>query len=468
MKKFKKVTGILFATLVITMLSACADQGSQNETTSPNTTSQEETSQEEASQDTTSNDVASNETEKEQSAEVSQDMSPLTISGFAAEPADYEKKMIALFEEKYPGLKVETVITDTNSREQVLKTAISAGDPPNVALYWGTRVNSFYNNGMALDLREYFTQEELDLFDSAMLAPCIGPNGEVFALPLGTVYFTTFYNKDMMEEYGFEIPETWADMTEIFARLKEDGIMGFSTNSASMQDCLYGITYAELEARVGEGTAYGIANGDVSVLPGTPAGEIIRECIEMVQTWYDAGYWYPGEAGINTTQDDGNAGFAQGRAIFNFNFSGALATLEGLCDFEIGSFMKPTSESGMLSYENIEPGVYFIPSNATPEQINSSVAFLKFILEPEVQQATVDSNSIPSILSIDFENISPNLEEIMSRFDTGGLHAGLNPTRTSSEMQTFVKTVIFAGPLSGTMTIDEALNEMERLRLAAN
>lgn len=453
MKKVRKAATILLALFMTAALTACAGNGNSDAVPAGGT-------EEHTGEDAPAEETAG----AEQTAE---DMAPLVISGFVGDPNKYQQTMIELFEEKYPGISIDTVIADTNTREQVLKTSISAGDPPSIGFYWGTRVNTFFDNGMALDLREYFTKEELELFDPAMLEPCIGPNGEVYALPFSTVYFTTFYNKDMMDEYGFEVPETWGEMTDIFARLKEDGIFGFSMNSASMQDCLYGITYAELESRIGEGTAYGIANGDVSVAPGTPAGEIIRECIELVQGWYDAGYWYPGEGGLNTTQDDGNAGFAQGRTIFNFNFSGAFATLEGLCDFEIGTFMKPTSQAGMLSYENIEPDVYFIPSNASPEQIRSAVEFLRIGLTQEAQQAIVDSNNIPSVLSYDYKNVSPVLDEIMGRLSGGGLVAGLNPTRTSSKMQTFVKSVIFAGPLSGTMTIDQALEEMESLRIEA-
>ena len=56
----------------------------------------------------------------------------------------------------------------------------------------------------------------------------------------------------------------------------------------------------------------------VSVLPGTEAGEVIRGCIEQVQAWYEAGYWYPGDGGINVTQDDANAAFSQGRAACTF------------------------------------------------------------------------------------------------------------------------------------------------------
>ena len=396
------------------------------------------------------------------------DMAKLVASAFTGEPNDYQKYMMDTFNELYPGVGAEYVTADTNTREQVMKSAISAGDPPAVGFYWGTRVNSFYDNNMCLDLTGLIDENLLSKVNDSMMQPCIGENGEIYAIPLTTVYHTTFYNKEMLDQYGFDVPETWEDMTEIFARLKEDDIFGFATNSASMQDCLYGITYAELEAKVGEGTAYGVANGDVSVAPGSPAGEVIRECIELVKGWYEAGYWYPGDGGINCTADDANAAFSQGRCMFIFNFSGAYATHEASCDFDIGVFMKPTSEKGMTSYENIEPDVFFIPPNASQEQINSAVAYLEIGLSQEGQQAIVDSNNIPSVTSYTYENVSPILEQIMSKLDTGNLIAGINPTRTSSEMQTFIKQQIFAAPCTGTMSIDDTLNEMERIRLEAN
>ena len=88
---------------------------------------------------------------------------------------------------------------------------------------------------------------------------------------------------------------------------------------------------------------------------------MIRGCIEQVQAWYEAGYWYPGDGGINLTQDDANAAFSQGRAACTFIYSGALEVLKNSCDFEIGTFMKPTSEAGITSIDNIEPDVLFYP-----------------------------------------------------------------------------------------------------------
>lgn len=394
---------------------------------------------------------------------MAEELKSLSVGGFTGTPNAYQQYMIDTFQEEYPDIPVEAVQSDTNTREQVLKTAISAGAPPAVGFYWGTRVNSFYDIGMCLDLRDYLDEELINSINPAMLEPCLGENGEVYAVPASTVYHTCFYNKDMLNEYGFEVPQTWADMTAIFEKLKADDIFGFATNSASMQDCLYGITYAELEAKVGEGTAYGVANGDISVAPGTEAGEVIRGCIEQVKEWYDAGYWYPGDGGINCTPDDANAAFAQGRCFMIFNFSGAYATHAAAADFEIGTFMKPASEAGMTTYENIEPDVFFIPSNCTEEQIKYAVEFLKIGLSKEGQQAVVDSNNIPAVTTYEYENMSDILAEIMANLDTGSLIAGLNPTRTSSEMQTFIKQQIFAAPLSGAMTIDETLTEMDAI-----
>ena len=111
--------------------------------------------------------------------------------------------------------------------------------------------------------------------------------------------------------------------------------------------------------------------------------------------------------------------------------------------------------------------MFFIPSNASEEQINTGLAFLEIILGHEIQQTIVDSGQTPSMTSYTFENVDPLLEEVMAELDSGRLQAGVNPCRTSSEMQNFIKQQIFAAPCSGTMTIDQTLEEMERIRLAA-
>ena len=445
----RKTISVLLALAMVSALTACAGGDGSSESTP-------------AGADPSSAASAGGASEAEDKT-----YGKLTISGVTGDPDAFIVAGVEKLQAEHPEIEVEYIPCDNSTREQVIKTAISAGDPPTIGYYWGTRVNSFYDIGMNLDLKGKISEEIVSNVNEGMLEPCLGENGEIYALPMKTVYHTTFYNKTMFDEYGFEEPETWDEMTAIFETLKADDIFGFSTNSATMQDCLYGMTYGELDAKVGEGTAYGVADGTVSVLPGTEAGEVIRGCIEQVQAWYEAGYWYPGDGGINVTQDDANAAFSQGRAACTFIYSGALEVLKNSCDFDIGTFMKPTSEAGITSIDNIEPDVFFIPSNASEEQINTGLAFLEIILGHEIQQTIVDSGQTPSMTSYTFENVDPLLEEVMAELDSGRLQAGVNPCRTSSEMQNFIKQQIFAAPCSGTMTIDQTLEEMERIRLAA-
>lgn len=365
-----------------------------------------------------------------------------------------------------PDIDVEIAPTDTATIEQVHKTAIAAGDPADVCTYWGTRVNTFYDLGMCKDLRDYLSEETIAKLSTAMLDPCLGENGEVWAIPYNAVYHVMFYNKDMMTKYGFEEPKTWDDLTAIFARLKEDDVFGFCTNSVSMQDCAYGLAYSELEA-IEPGLSYKVASGEVSVLPGTPAGDAIAKVINQMMDWYKAGYWYPGDGGINCSSDDANAAFAQGRTMFIFNYSGALGKHVSSCDFEIGWMMKPVRAEGMTSYENTEPNVFFIPVNVKEDQAKAAARLLEFMVSQEGQQIAVDKGFVPAVPGATYENVHAVLEGIIANLDSGCIVSGINPTRTSSEMQTFIKKQVFAAPCAGIMTVDQTLEEMERMRLEA-
>jgi len=448
----KKVLSILLVLVMMLSLVACSEKPAQDQPVADKPAASEKV----------------DEPAKEEAAEpAKKEMAKLTISGIVGQPSADIIAHTDKFKELYPDVEVEFITCDANTREGILKTPISAGDPPTIGFYWATRLNAFSDIGMCMDLNEVFEPEFLAQISPAMQGTVQGENGENWGATFTAVYHTVFYNKEMFESYGFEIPETWDDFTEIFATLKKDGIFGFATNSQAMQDCLYTMAFAELE-KCGEGTAKAVADGTVSVLPGTPAGEAIRGVIEQVQEWYDAGYWYPGDGGINCSADDANAAFAQGRCAFVFNFSGAFATHEAGCDFEVGTFLKPTKEAGADKYEHIEPSVYFIPANATEAQINTAKAFLEIVLSKEGQQAVIASNNLPVINSYEYENISPVLQQMIDTLAVPTNHFGpYNPTRTSSECQTFIKTQIFAGPCGGTMTIDQALEEYERIRLAA-
>lgn len=77
------------------------------------------------------------------------EMAKLTISGVVGTPTSDMIAHTDMFKELYPDVEVEFITCDANTREGVLKTPISAGDPPTIGFYWATRLNVFSDIGCA-------------------------------------------------------------------------------------------------------------------------------------------------------------------------------------------------------------------------------------------------------------------------------------------------------------------------------
>lgn len=87
-----------------------------------------------------------------QSAEVQGTSGDVTTIRFYGSDGEYNQNIVAGFEAENPDIKVEIVPVDFDNAEQVIKTGIASGDPVDVSFFWGTQINTFTEDGMALDL----------------------------------------------------------------------------------------------------------------------------------------------------------------------------------------------------------------------------------------------------------------------------------------------------------------------------
>ena len=380
-----------------------------------------------------------------------EEMQSFTI---CTDSSDISARLISAFSEENPDLRIHTVDTETITREMVIKTRIASNEPVDVAIYWGTRLNSFSDIGMCKDLTPYIDPEWLQVIDQDMLIR--GSDGKIYGIPYNAIYHVMFYNLDMMRAYGFSEPETWSELTDIFAQLKKDGIYGFCTNSVSMQDSMYGLTYPQLEA-IGEGHSLAFANGEYSVI-GTPEGQAIQSVIELVQDWYQAGYWYA-DNNIVTSAQSANAAFAQEKCMFVFNSCDELDIHLQMCDFEVGVMLKPVQSKGMLNFENLETKVLFIPNNASDEQTELALRFLRFATSQKGQQIVADASAVPAC---PYDIKGSDLLMKITSFKQNAI-ANINPCRYNPAMQNFLKQEIFTSPCLGIRSVQEMLNEIERI-----
>src|SRR5699024_2527086 len=121
--------------LAATMLAGCSGGGTQSGSTA----------------DTAGSEAATSE---------ASDSGEVTTIRFYGSDADYNRNIIAGFEAENPDIKVEIVPVDFDNAEQVIKTGIASGDPVDVSFFWGSQINAFTEDDMALDLTPYLTEND--------------------------------------------------------------------------------------------------------------------------------------------------------------------------------------------------------------------------------------------------------------------------------------------------------------------
>ncbi|SDY95189.1 ABC-type glycerol-3-phosphate transport system, substrate-binding protein [Evansella caseinilytica] len=106
---------------------------------------------------------------------------------------------------------------------QVLLPATLAGQGPDVAMQIGNEIPVNYAmRNAVVDVTEFPDYDEVEarFRDSAVLPYRF--NGGVYALPEQQIFSMLFYRKDILEELGLEVPETWDDLFELIPVLQKN------------------------------------------------------------------------------------------------------------------------------------------------------------------------------------------------------------------------------------------------------
>jgi len=153
------------------------------------------------------------------------------------------EKQIENFEKDHPGITVEHLLVDQNVLEEKYLTAISAGEPPEVMMVFGS---SFFprlvEKGALLSLDEYIKEDGIEgekIFYKPDWETYIYKN-KCYGLPLitGGGFYILFYDVDQFNEVGLDPqkpPKTWSEL-EVYAlklTIKDGGKIervGFDVN----------------------------------------------------------------------------------------------------------------------------------------------------------------------------------------------------------------------------------------------
>ncbi|HHV09666.1 MAG TPA: extracellular solute-binding protein [Clostridiales bacterium] len=288
--------------------------------------------------------------------------------------AERTNKVIELFQQAYPAIKITGEPKPSDSYWDTLATQLAGGDAPDIMQFGGnypdyttylTPLQDFVGKQLQVS-----TAEE---FDQAPIATgTLG--GNLYGICLGTNSLVLFYNKTMLEAAGCPLPPetwTWDEMIEYGKEIKDklpDGVYPFVDNSVNQANYLsYFFRQIDEPLWTSEEKTYATVEG----------------CTEWFKLWEDmrAEGLIPDietTAGYAETSVD-NSIFVAGQAAIGLFWTNQLTSYQGAMTDELALATLPTGEHNGLAIQVSQ----YLSINNKCENTEAAALFINFFVKNE-------------------------------------------------------------------------------------
>lgn len=143
--------------------------------------------------------------------------------------------VIARYNEIYPNVTVEVTSFARDELTRLYTMGAVSGELPDIAMMDNPEMNAYIQMGLCADITEYVEAwDETEHYYEGPMASCMD-DGKYYGLPHNSNCLEMFYDVDMLEGAGCEVPTTWSELLDVCAKLKEaypdKYPIGFSANN---------------------------------------------------------------------------------------------------------------------------------------------------------------------------------------------------------------------------------------------
>lgn len=284
-----------------------------------------------------------------------------------------------------------------------VKTAVGAGSAPTLIYSWaGGTLADYVKADKVEDLTES-TASIKDkyipgIFDQGVI------DGRTYAVPMNaTTPVLFYYNKDVLEKAGVEVPETFDDILAAIPKLKAAGVAPFSLAGGSKWPALMWEEY--LVDRVAGPEAFTkVMNGE----EGAWSDPGIIKANEMIQQLVDAGAFVDGFSSVTADSNADVALLYTGKAAMLLQGAWIYGTLQQqapeFVESGLGFDTFPSVEGGKGDPANIvgNPSGYFsISADASDEAKETATEFLTDgVFDEAYTKRMLDADQVPPLAGI--------------------------------------------------------------------
>ena len=383
--------------------------------------------------------------------------------------------IITQFQTENPGITVNNVPQTWDRRDEVVVTALSGGEPPEVIMATRQEIVNFADNGAIVPITKYVEADALDLnryYPSEIAS--MWWNDELYSLPMPTAggeTGLTFYSKDLFTAAGLDPetpPTTWDELDAAAAALtKRDGdtidVIGVNVDlsGAGFLANLYvnnGSLYSEDLRTVTFNSAEGV--------------ETLEWMLNFVTTHY--GSWQ-NVLDFQTQFTEGQQPLLMGKMAYQYQNVSMFFHIEtNAPDFNFGVGFRPFNGNNANAKFQGVAGLtfgwgYIIPAGLDPAVEEAAYKFVRritfddsgaceFMLTQGRPSPLQDCNARP-----EFAERNPNWDKVQAALEAD-VPVGIVPPQTQvlALLTEYLELAAF-GELDAKGALDEAAGEAQAL-----
>ena len=306
---------------------------------------------------------------------------------------------------------IHLTISSPNDASTIMRTRFIREDYPDIIGIGGDINYSYYVDADILaDVSDYpgladVKQSYLDILENLEITPKDGTYGVPYVANAAGI----LYNKDMFEEHGWEIPESWGELIDLCEEIKAEGILPFYFGFRDTWTCLAPWNSLAVDLAPAD-TCQRVNAGETTF--SKEYVEVAEKCLELVSYGPEDPFAY----GYN----DACTAFARGESAMYVIGSYAVPQILSVNpEMNIDSFVTPGNDDASKNTLNSGVDLMFA---VTAECENKEAAYevLDFLMEDANIQAYInDQNAVPCKEG-DFD-LAPMLDGMTPYIESGNM-----------------------------------------------
>ena len=328
---------------------------------------------------------------------------------------------------------IHLTISSPNDASTIMRTRFIREDYPDIIGIGGDINYSYYvDAGILADVSDYegladINQSYIDILENLEIVPTDG----TFGVPYVANAAGILYNRDMFEEHGWEIPETWNELIDLCEDIQAEGILPFYFGFRDTWTCL--APWNALAVGLApEDTCRNVNAGETTFTD--EYRETAEKCLELVSYGPDDPFAY----GYN----DACTAFANGEsAMYPIGSYAVPQILSVNPEMNIDSFVMPGNEDPSENTLNSGVDLMFAVTEAC-ENKDAALEVIDFLLEDENIQAYIDDQNAIPCKTGDFQ-LASELDGMTSFIEAGNMtdyqdHYYPSEMAVDAQIQTFL------------------------------